>query len=743
MAPRTAQRTSSSPARGRPFSPLRGGGEATAGLCLGILAVALFLALISYTPSDLPSWVPFSGNPGDGAIGGNLMGPAGSIVAGYLIFFWGPASFFLPPVFLWWAIVMILTGRFRPARNLIALGAFLGAAVSLIEFQRFLFQDWPARYNLPGSAGGYFGTFIGRETIAELLGLPGSWLLVSATYAASLLVLAGIHPARFFGEVATRTAAWMRRVKPLQAVCAAVRARLPAPGPGELGELIESPRKAPEPETTPRIPLPQPPPVGVALPSAIAPRRLPPSLDLLQPPRRTAGETDRAALLAVQHTIVRTLRSFGVEVEPGNITRGTTITRFEIYPAEGLRVNRITALQADIARAIRAEKVHILAPIPGKDTVGIEIANSKRVPVPLREVLEDRAFRSTEVSLPLALGKDVYGQAVIGDLARMPHLLVAGATGSGKSVCINTMIASLLFRFAPEELRFLMIDPKRVEMQLYDRLPHLLAPVLYESSRVLKALRWVIGEMERRYGLLAEAGARNLQAYRSIVARQEEQEVLPYIVVIIDELADLMQTVPADVETAIARIAQKARAAGIHLIIATQTPRADVITGVIKANIPSRIAFQVASKTDSRIILDENGAENLVGKGDMLFLPPGSAQLIRLQGALITDEEAEALVGAWEDTSPQNRHAYGGDILESKEAGATSLEKPSEDEAMIEQCLEVFLAEGKASTSLLQRRLRLGYTRAARILDILESRGVIGPSNGAKPREILVDLPGE
>ena len=519
-------------------------------------------------------------------------------------------------------------------------------------------------------------------------------------------------------------------------------------------------------------------------------------------------------MLAQQNTIVTTLSTFGVEVKPGNITRGPTITRYELYPTPGLRVNRISALGADLARATKAERINILAPVPGKDTVGIEIANNEKVPVALRELFEDEAFRDTKAKLPLALGKDVYGRTIVGDLARMPHLLVAGATGSGKSVCINSIIASLLYRFTPDELRFIMVDPKVVEMQLYNDLPHMVIPVVTDPKKVLLALRWVINEMERRYALFAKVGTRNFDGFNAMRARELKEEAeeaaelelaaatasrskkgakaqpelalvhhvsltdeleeegfpileeddeepefeepaprknrpasgeelpesLPYIVVIIDELADLMQTAPADVETGIARIAQKARAAGIHLIVATQTPRADVVTGIIKANIPSRIAFQVSSKTDSRIILDANGAENLVGKGDMLYLPPGSAQLVRAQGALITDEEAQALVDACASQGKPRFEPEAQEALESGGFGDEGEEITDADEETLEKCLEVICIEKKASTSLLQRKVRLGYTRAARMIDILESRGIVGPGEGAKPREILVDL---
>jgi DNA segregation ATPase FtsK/SpoIIIE, S-DNA-T family len=444
-------------------------------------------------------------------------------------------------------------------------------------------------------------------------------------------------------------------------------------------------------------------------------------------------------------------------------------------------VDKIVALERDLARATRAERINILAPIPGKDTVGIELANTRKVKVTLRELLQSQDWEDakTKSKLPLALGKDVYGKTIIADLAQMPHLLVAGTTGSGKSVCINALVASMIFRFTPEELRFIMIDPKVVEMQMYNALPHLAFPVVTDPKKVLLALRWVIDEMEKRYKIFAHAGVRNITSFNGRPAKKTQKELdeaaveagvspanrraadttaateerikvprddepvipdrMPYIVIIIDELADLMQTAPADVESAIARITQMARAAGIHLIVATQTPRADVITGVIKANIPSRIAFQVASKIDSRVILDENGADRLLGQGDMLYLPPSTSRLIRAQGVLVTDEEIHRLV---EFVSAQSPPTFDVAMQDKLELSSTAAEDDvtDEDEELVEKCLEIIRQEKRASTSLLQRRLRLGYTRAARIVDILEQRGILGPGEGAKPREILVDL---
>jgi S-DNA-T family DNA segregation ATPase FtsK/SpoIIIE len=488
------------------------------------------------------------------------------------------------------------------------------------------------------------------------------------------------------------------------------------------------------------------------------------------------GTSDPSELEDVQRVLIETLGQFGIAVAPGDITKGPTITRYEVYPAKGVRVDKIVSLERDLARATRAERINILAPIPGKDTVGIELANSRKVTVKLRELLQSSDWEEAKghAKIPLALGKDVYGKTIIADLAQMPHLLVAGTTGSGKSVCINALIASMLFRFTPDELRLVIVDPKMVELQAYSSLPHLAFPIVVDPKKVMLALRWLIDEMERRYKVFARVGARNIVGFNVRpknkknydeedadggqsssdvglagarpsseikVPREDELQIpdkMPYVVVIIDELADLMQTAPADVESGIARITQMARAAGIHIIVATQTPRADVITGVIKANIPSRIAFQVASKIDSRVILDENGADRLLGQGDMLYLPPSASRLIRSQGVLVTDDEIHRLV---EFVSAQSSPAFDTAMHEKLQSVATPDEDVTdEDEELVEKCLEIIRQEKRASTSLLQRRLRLGYTRAARIVDILEQRGILGPGEGAKPREILVDL---
>jgi DNA segregation ATPase FtsK/SpoIIIE, S-DNA-T family len=527
----------------------------------------------------------------------------------------------------------------------------------------------------------------------------------------------------------------------------------------------------------------KPKPIAVAATPMIGNYQLPP-LDFLQHPDPTIKPTEsKEELMANARLMQQTLAQFDIEVSLGDITKGPTITRYELHPAPGVKLEKITALNNNLAAALKAERLHILAPVPGKSSVGVEVPNSVKTSVIMRDLLESDEWRSTKARIPLALGKDVYGHPIISDLSEMPHLLIAGSTGAGKSVCINAIISSLLYRFSPDQLRFVMIDPKVVELQQYNTLPHLVVPVVTDPKKVILALRWVVNEMEKRYQIFARVGVRNIGSFNSrpknkplpprepelpllakkekveagadgfavevdeqIVVPREEDIIIPeklsYIVVIIDELADLMLVAPADVEMAIARITQMARAAGIHCIVATQRPSVDVITGVIKANIPARIAFQVAAKVDSRTILDAMGADKLLGKGDMLFLPPGSAKLIRAQGSLITDHEIQNIV---EFITKQAKPSYELEIHQQLSRAGNGSEEESgidEDEEVIQDCIEVIRSEQKASVSLLQRRLRLGYGRAARIMDELENRGIVGPSKGAEPRDILIDLDG-
>jgi S-DNA-T family DNA segregation ATPase FtsK/SpoIIIE len=850
------------------------------GILLLMVAAMLLLALISYDPRDMPSWSFLALSESSGEQTHNFVGRIGALAAGHMLWLMGFAAYLLPFSMTWFGVCKL------HSKMKITRAAWLGVAVmiisgaALLEVQNLLSER--DHFTPLGGSGG-LGFVIGGSLLKNLLGKAGATLVLGSVYMAGLFLVTGQHPLTVIHNIRMEITRWKAEREAQRLIEEKLAEEAASIAPGTLTPVPTELRRkkkgaelrgdTPATATNMELPLKFDPPPPKIIDSSVsrahedrsdkpklaevweqkraqkmeqAPHgslgnltklfkdyKLP-SMELLKWPEEThRAPTDKSQLLAIQATIVKALASFGISVEPGDITRGPAITRYEVRPVDGLRVSRIANLDADIARATRAERINILAPIPGKDTVGIELANSEKTIVPLRELLEDDVFVNGKSKLPVALGKDVYGKTIIGDLAAMPHLLVAGATGSGKSVCINSIITSLICRFAPDELRFIMIDPKVVEMQNYEELPHLALPVVTDPKKALLALRWVVKEMENRYQIFAQEGCRNFEAFnnRNVKRKAEadaaraarnaaaataapaatavkakektkagvddarvsaafaeeaaqenetpktaevgtvdadnsdlrdasgtwlgdsqappprRQEVvipdtMPYIVVIVDELADLMQTAPADIEVAIARITQMARAAGIHLIVATQTPRADVITGVIKANIPTRIAFQVSSALDSRVILDRKGAENLVGKGDMLYVPPGGAQPIRSQGALVTDDEIHALV---QHCVAQGKPVF--DVKVDDESGEFGDEEDgdgdgvsSDEQECLEKCLEVIRQEKKASTSLLQRRLRLGYGKAARMIDILEDRGIIGPGEGAKPREILVQM---
>ena len=844
----------------------------------------LYLALISYTPRDLPGWIPFSQYATPNSPTQNFIGPAGAVVAGLHFFFFGAASFLIAALLLGFGGAKLFFPAMEVARRLGWMILFVLSGACLAQLQPWFLHHLHGDFNAHGP-GGYFGALlVGSPADAGLcrrmLGSAGSAIFLSVLYVCTLIRMTGLHPitqlSRAIEALRHYSALWQEQLAARRLARATAHERLemdrdrlvkeqrriekqlrrqgvvPVPREEADDDAAEPARPAtrapaaagPASDEFANLPAPKITDNSVPNPAVVPPKKKPslaevfarnkaakagsaaagaapddgaaagdvrfakyelPELDLLDTADAQGRQAaDPAELERVQNQIVDTLEQFGIRVSKGDITKGPTITRYEVYPAKGVRVDKIVSLERDIARATRAERINILAPIPGKDTVGIEIANSKKVKVTLRELLEGADWQDTKAKIPIALGKDVYGKTIIADLAAMPHCLVAGATGSGKSVCINSIISSILYRFTPEQLRFVMIDPKVVEMQVYNQLPHLVVPVVTDPKKVLLALRWVIDEMEKRYKIFAKTAVRNITGFNarpkpktqaeldaeaeaaglvpagaaanaagtagfkldSLLDPDDDAELdaspistharpapqrnirdddllipdqMPYIVVIVDELADLMQTAPADVESAIARITQMARAAGIHMIVATQTPRADVITGVIKANIPSRIAFQVASKLDSRVILDENGADRLLGQGDMMYLPPGTSRLVRAQGVLVTDEEIHRLV---EFAGRQAAPTFEPAIADRLEGGGEDADDDvtDEDEELVEKCLEIMRQEKKASTSMLQRRLRLGYTRAARVVDILERRGIVGPENGAKGREILVDL---
>jgi S-DNA-T family DNA segregation ATPase FtsK/SpoIIIE len=799
-------------------------------LVLLFAGTLLFFALISYTPNDIPSWLWFSHVSPANHPAQNFIGPLGAIFAGICYQLIGVfASLLLAAVLLGFGAAKLFYPRLRFVPRIPWIILFLISGACLDQawgITHLLGRTVPVDIQGPGGLIGYRLSDEHRGLLPAALGPVGSVLLLVAVYLTTLILVTGLRPIHLVREMVNLTrrsvakqAEWRvrRRIRKsdlteqlktqkqqraLEALQKQLKKKgVPVPEAASPMILPDELRNRPAPRVVDTTVQSNERAVSRRRPSlaelraseekskaAASPTTATsswenyvlPGIDLLEEhslEARTA--TDPSELQDVQKVLIETLGQFGIAVAPGDITKGPTITRYEVYPAKGVRVDKIVSLERDLARATSAERINILAPIPGKDTVGIELANSRKVTVKLRELFQSTDWDTAKehAKIPLALGKDVYGKTIIADLAQMPHLLVAGTTGSGKSVCINALIASMLFRFTPEEMRLVIIDPKMVEMQGYQSLPHLAFPIVTDPKKVLLALRWLIDEMERRYKMFARVGVRNIvgfnarpkkktqkqldaeavesgvspdRARRSAeaadaapikVPREDEEQVpdrIPYVVVIIDELADLMQTAPADVENAIARITQMARAAGMHVIVATQTPRADVITGVIKANIPSRIAFQVASKIDSRVILDENGADRLLGQGDMLYLPPSASRLIRAQGVLVTDNEIHAVV---EFVSKQSPPAFDTAMHEKLQStSAPEEEVNAEDEELVEKCIEIIRQEKRASTSLLQRRLRLGYTRAARIVDILEQRGILGPGEGAKPREILVDL---
>ncbi len=467
-----------------------------------------------------------------------------------------------------------------------------------------------------------------------------------------------------------------------------------------------------------------------------------PPIELLSKPDKKKLKGGAKALTDTATKLQKTLYSFGVSAKVENVSVGPAITRYELKPAEGVRVSKIANLADDIALNLAAETIRIEAPIPGKQAVGIEVPNKEKEAVHLREVLESEEFQNNKSKLTVALGKDVAGNIQLADIAKMPHVLIAGSTGSGKSVCINTIISSIIYNAKPSEVKMVMVDPKVVELSVYNGIPHLLIPVVTDPKKAAGALAWAVQEMDNRYNLFAAKGVRDIKGYNKAIEKEEGQGTLPQIVIIVDELADLMMVAAKDVEEAICRLAQKARAAGMHLVIATQRPSVDVITGLIKANVPSRIAFAVSSQVDSRTILDSVGAEKLLGKGDMLFFPTGFPKPVRVQGAFVSDEEVEKIVGFVKKNGTAN---YSEDILETIENSnktekdlAQEQAEDDETDPFLMDAIEAVIEQGTASTSFIQRRFKVGYARAGRIIDQMEERGIISGYQGSKPREVLM-----
>lgn len=577
----------------------------------------------------------------------------------------------------------------------------------------------------------HYGGLIGAGLsglLRLLIGITGSYVLAITSALIGLIYLTGVSLTDVGGKVVSF---WRSRQKPkLQ--------RVTKPRPAVTVETTEAQESSLDSYDEPTVLLekpelsnakqePSPLPLEV---TSDGPYQLPP-LSLLKRSAKNSASIKRSDAEKVA-VLEQTLRDFDVDAGVEKVVKGPTVTRFELQLASGVKVNRIVNLADDIALALASADVRVLAPIPGRSAVGIEVPNEHRELVTLGDILAAAPPEKFKSPLTVAIGKDITGQTVLADLSQMPHLLIAGATGSGKSVCLNGILVSLLLKAKPEQVKLILIDPKRIELNLYNDIPHLLIPVVTNPKEAATALSWAVAEMEARFHLLADAKVRNINSYNEVVSQFEDgREPLPYIVVVIDELADLMMVAAGEVEDGICRLAQMARAVGIHLVVATQRPSADVITGLIKANITARIAFSVSSQVDSRVVLDCTGAEKLVGKGDMLFLSPENSKPRRLQGAFVTESEVELVTGY---VKKQAKPEYKREILEEKKPKQeVEFEDPLFDEA-----LELIVAIGQASTSLLQRRLRIGYARAARLMDIFEQRGLIGPQEGSKARPVLI-----
>ncbi len=703
------------------------------------LAIVLLAAMISYSPYD----IGFETSDPNLHIR-NYVGIVGAYAAWLIFKLVGLAGFFMPLLCVVWGI-----GLLAERLDMKPVFRFLGITLLFCAGGSFFSLTGAGDSVLMTERGGLAGLFF-SNLIIKYFGVVGGYIITICLSILALLVATEFLIIPLVSFLALRV--WnllgsLKRgraeKKMLKRARREVRPRLKPASKMESAQVYKniSAQEKERPVAPSKITLPKPKPIPqekpvVRKPVKIVPRVVGdynlPSLELLNSPppepERILGEDLDASAGILEDT----LRDFNIDAKVVNISKGPVITRYELQPAPGVKVNKITALSDDIALTMKAPTVRIVAPIPGKSAVGIEVPNQSSSLVYLREILESSEYQKEARSskLAMALGKDISGKSVVADLGDMPHLLIAGTTGSGKTVCVNSLIMSMIYNATPDELKFIMVDPKMVELAIYNGLPHLLCPVVTDSKKAAGALGWVVNEMEERYKKLAKAVARNIDAFN----KKTQDEKLPYIVVIIDELADLMMVAQQDVENAITRLAQLSRAVGIHIILATQRPSVDVVTGIIKANFPSRISFKVASKVDSRTVLDMNGADKLLGKGDMLFLEPGNAKPIRAQGTLLTDGEIEKVVEA---VKKQRDPIYDGEILEQQKKRTSSRGGFEKDECF-DEAVQMVLETGQASVSMLQRRLRLGYTRAARLIDAMEEQGIVGQFRGSKPREILI-----
>ncbi|MBU1726319.1 MAG: DNA translocase FtsK [Candidatus Omnitrophica bacterium] len=711
------------------------------GVILVAIGLMVLASLIRFDRLDLPFYTSHPNLPPN-----NLLGIFGAYLGGIIVFLFGmPSSFIIPVLIAFFGIKY-----FRQEPPYLSIPRYLGLLILLLSVSSligmFNLRNEFTRFYLSGTLGAFTSNFI----TAYLGRLGGfivfiTFILLSLALATEILLSSMFSKTKdkaisFFGffkfwkkekatpvRIKNAVAQKETPVKKKESLFSAMKAKIAKPK--EEARKQEEADYVPQ---KPRIQIKTKPQEHQEAHVRIKELKIGdyqlPSLDLLDSPPPLEARQIKGDLEGSARILEDTLEDFGISAKVTDIECGPMITRYELEPAPGVKVNRIEALGNDIALAMKAQSVRIIAPIPGKARVGVEVPNTQSSFVYLKEVLASKAFQEAKSTISLALGKDITGQSIVADLDEMPHMLVAGTTGSGKTVCVNSVILSLLYRASPNQLKFVMVDPKMVELMPFNGLPHLLCPVVTDAKKASQALAWAVSEMEERYQLLSKITARNIEAYN-----EKSPEKLPYIVVIIDEFADLMTVARDQIENAVTRLAQLSRAVGIHLILATQRPSVDVITGVIKANLPARISFKVASKVDSRTVLDMNGADKLLGKGDMLFLKPGESKLIRIQGTLVSDKEIEKVV---DFIKSQAEPVYDDAILKEQQKSQFGT---GEKDDLYEEAVRIIMESNQASVSILQRRMRLGYTRAARIIDMMEEEGMVGPFEGSKPRKILVD----
>ena len=736
-----------------------------AGILLFFLVIFTLISLLSYSPGD-----PSINTAGDAGRIDNLFGIFGAQLAGALVGLWGLGAFWLPIVFLLCSIQFFSN---QPRRRILTT---LAGGVVLVIVSGALLALWQKAYHLFGqsfSAGGLVGIAL-EVFLKTYCGKTGGAIILTVFWLIGFVMATGFSLIRF-AALCRRNAAHLiglfkkmiKRLQNRKAQKKKTTQKAQAEKPTRA--YLKKPLKRIGPTARPAkvtIRATKPP----ELPQSAPPKQavfdfmrseegfqLPP-VSFLDDVQDRPNAVNDENLQMLSKLVEKKLEDFGVHGRVVAVTPGPVITTFEYEPAPGVKINKVVNLSDDLALALRAASIRIVAPIPGKAVIGIEVPNSEREMVRFKEVVVSGAFQNAKSKLTVCLGKDIVGLPVVAELDKMPHLLIAGATGSGKSVALNTMICSFLYKARPEEVKMIMIDPKRIELSMYDGIPHLITPVVIDVKKATNALFWAVREMERRYDLLSQNRARNIQQYNTKIAKAQKKapakkkttatdadtdrtaesapppEPLPYIVIIIDELADLMVVASRDVEVALMRLAQMARASGIHLILATQRPSVDVLTGIIKANFPTRLSFQVSSKTDSRTIIDTNGAENLLGMGDMLFLPPGTAKLARVHGAYISEVE---LAKVTEFLKAQKPPAYDTEVIKAPAEDKTAVDKKDYDEKY-DAAVALVTRTKQASISGIQRHLRIGYNRAARIIEVMETEGIVGPSDGVKPREVLV-----